>query len=578
MCFESVFAANRYINMTLIYDYTNHKYSAEEVFVAIDGNKLTNLLMPPIILNNYTLVPAREIFESVGAKVDWIKDVEQVCVTYNSKVVVIPINSNKAYIDGVASTMQTNAKIINNKTMIPLRFVSTALGFEVQWDKTTRVANIITEKLITTEITTQTTTQKPETTTTTTVATTTTEAAISEPATVDNITLSKSSSRDLLTIEGSGAVTVNGTMSADKSAFNLTIENAKLSSESGNLGEGTYVKNGYYYQNGNGIGINLLVKESVGIKSVTNYGSKTVVTIDFQSETAPASTGYDSENEKFVISNASSIDINKIIHNDDYNNLKYTLTLPGNYSGMLSTSTYDVNSNYMKSVNVNVSNSETTITFNENRILAYNIESIGGNITITPVLPKEKYKKIIVLDAGHGGDDPGASGQGLIEKDLTLNMLLKTKALFDNDGTIKCYATRTTDMYPSFDDRTNLANEVGDAFISIHINAAESASASGTETWSLYPNDLGNGLTSYELAETILNNLVNNLGTTNRKVKSESWIVLRQSTIPSTLIEIGFISNANDAAIMGTESGQQSVARAIFDSVKTLFDKYTPVR
>ena len=190
----------------------------------------------------------------------------------------------------------------------------------------------------------------------------------------------------------------------------------------------------------------------------------------------------------------------------------------------------------------------------------------------------EKSDRIVVLDAGHGGSDPGASGNGLIEKNLTLSMLNKARALFDSDGTIKCYATRTTDTYPSFNDRTDLGNDVGDAFISIHINAAANTSAAGTETYSLYANDQGNGLTSYGLASEILKNLLSQLGTKDRKVKSENWIVLRQSKIPASLIEIGFITNSGDAAIMGSDAGQQKVAQAIFDSVKNLFNQYPPVR
>ena len=75
---STVGAANKYVNMTLRYDYSDHKYNAEEVFVAINGKKLTNLVMPPIILNGYTLVPAREVFEGVGADVEWKKELEQV--------------------------------------------------------------------------------------------------------------------------------------------------------------------------------------------------------------------------------------------------------------------------------------------------------------------------------------------------------------------------------------------------------------------------------------------------------------------------------------------------------------------
>ena len=90
----NVSAANRYINLTLRYDYADHKYNAEEVFVAIDGKKLTNLTMPPIILNGYTLVPAREVFEGIGATVEWKKDLEQVYVKYDDTLVVIPIDSS----------------------------------------------------------------------------------------------------------------------------------------------------------------------------------------------------------------------------------------------------------------------------------------------------------------------------------------------------------------------------------------------------------------------------------------------------------------------------------------------------
>lgn len=151
---STVGAANKYVNMTLRYDYSDHKYNAEEVFVAINGKKLTNLVMPPIILNGYTLVPAREVFEGVGADVEWKKELEQVYIKYNDNLVVIPIDSSKAYLNGKSTSMQTKAKIINNKTMIPLRFVTTALGFNIEWNKTTRVANIVTKAEITTTATT----------------------------------------------------------------------------------------------------------------------------------------------------------------------------------------------------------------------------------------------------------------------------------------------------------------------------------------------------------------------------------------------------------------------------------------
>ncbi len=473
-------AANRYINMTLRYDYTDHSYSAEEVFVSIDDEILTDLDMPPIILNGYTLVPAREVFEGIGATVEWNDDLEQVYVTYGDTLVVIPIGSAKAYVNGESETMQTEAKIINDKTMIPLRFVTTALGFEIEWDDTTRIANIVT---------------KQQTTTTTT--TTTTTEATTEVTTAETTQSSET------------------TTAVDTNAYN------------------------------------------------------TAYTDDY---------GYDNDAGYYYIKDSADvIDVNDFVHYDDYYNLTYSLVLNGDYQNLLSDGSYTSTATGISSINVSVASDKTTITFNETQIMAMDITKANGFVYIKPVLPKEKYSKIIVLDAGHGGTDPGASANNLVEKDLTLQMLLAAKELFDQSD-IKCYVTRATDTYPSFDDRTNLANEVGDAFISIHINSATNTSASGTETYSLYANDLGNGLTSYRLAEEMLNQLLDKLGTVNRSVKSDNLIVLRQSVVPATLIEIGFISNTGDASIMGSQEGINKVGQAIYDGVVNLFNTYTPVR
>lgn len=613
-----VCAANKYVNMTLTYDYTQHKYSAEEVFVAINGNKLTGLKMPPIVLNNFTLVPAREVFEAMGATVEWKKDLEQVYVKYNDKLVVIPIGSTKAYVNGQATTMQTAAKIINNKTMIPLRFVATSLGMQVSWDTKTRVADIdtgnissgdvveVTEETTTTVAPVITTTTEQTTTTETTTEETTTVASTTETTTeqttaaevnnISAITFSKGNSyKDIITIEGDYNPDVSKAFSSDNKTLTLIINNAKLVADKGNIDEGAYISSGYYYQNnGNVVTVSLNLKDSNMAVDIRQLGNnKTTVTVTYASSNSTDSNnssssnsnsslsgncGYDAENARFYFKNNGSINIKNIIESDNYNDLNYKLTLNGDYTSIFSNTTYPVNSSYINNIVVNSTATSTVITFSEKKIMTVLMSEADGYIYIKPVLPKERYSKIIVLDAGHGGSDPGASGNGLIEKNLTLSMLNKARALFDSDGTIKCYATRTTDTYPSFNDRTDLGNDVGDAFISIHINAAANTSAAGTETYSLYANDQGNGLTSYGLASEILKNLLSQLGTKDRKVKSENWIVLRQSKIPASLIEIGFITNSGDAAIMGSDAGQQKVAQAIFDSVKNLFNQYPPVR
>lgn len=138
----STLAANKTINLKLTYDNKVHSYNAEEIFITIDGEKLSDLSMPPIILNGYTLVPAREVFEKMGAVVEWKSDIEQAVIKSGDNIIIIPINSKTAYVNGKASEMDTEAKIINDKTMMPLRFVSAAMRYEVNWDNETRTVNI----------------------------------------------------------------------------------------------------------------------------------------------------------------------------------------------------------------------------------------------------------------------------------------------------------------------------------------------------------------------------------------------------------------------------------------------------
>lgn len=113
-------------------------------------------------------------------------------------------------------------------------------------------------------------------------------------------------------------------------------------------------------------------------------------------------------------------------------------------------------------------------------------------------------------------------------------------------------------------------------FISVHINSANSSDAHGTETYCQYANDLGNRLTSYRVAEEMLNQLLNKLETNNRNVKAGDLKVLRDSKIPASLIEVGFISNADDAKLINNNIDE--IGQAIYDGVINLFNEYHAIR
>lgn len=112
------------------------------ISVSIDGKQQT-YSQPPILQNNSTLVPLRGIFESLGATVDWNGTTQTVTAVKGSTTVILKIGSTKPTVNGTVKSISTPAQIINSSTMVPLRFVSEALGAEVNWNGTSRSITIV---------------------------------------------------------------------------------------------------------------------------------------------------------------------------------------------------------------------------------------------------------------------------------------------------------------------------------------------------------------------------------------------------------------------------------------------------
>ncbi|MCI1960283.1 MAG: N-acetylmuramoyl-L-alanine amidase family protein [Clostridia bacterium] len=132
------------VNMTLIYDGQSHNYSAQSIDIEIDGEKITDMDVPPIILNDRTLVPARAVFEKMGAEIVWNEKTQEVYIMHKNDLLVIKIDSSEGIKNGTAFTMDMPAKIINDRTLIPLRAVSEALGCQVSWNSDSRLISIST--------------------------------------------------------------------------------------------------------------------------------------------------------------------------------------------------------------------------------------------------------------------------------------------------------------------------------------------------------------------------------------------------------------------------------------------------
>ena len=217
---------------------------------------------------------------------------------------------------------------------------------------------------------------------------------------------------------------------------------------------------------------------------------------------------------------------------------------------------------------------------------------------------------IVVIDAGHGGHDPGAVGKISKEKNINLNVALKLgKQIKNNCPDVKVIYTRDRDVFIPLDRRAEIANNAkADLFISIHTNAlAQNRTAKGASTWTLglaksdanlevakrensvilYESDYKtryagfnpNSAESYiifefmqdkymsqsvHLASLVQKHFRNTCNRTDRGVHQAGFLVLKASAMPSILVELGFISTMEEERFLNTESGTTSLANGIF--------------
>lgn len=171
----------------------------------------------------------------------------------------------------------------------------------------------------------------------------------------------------------------------------------------------------------------------------------------------------------------------------------------------------------------------------------------------------------IILDPGHGGKDSGAVGNGLKEKDVVLKAGLQVSSLLKGTPfTVKM--TRSSDVFIELLDRSAFAkDEDGDIFVSIHANAATPA-ATGTEAY-YYSAGNQHAADSKLLGEKIQARMLAAWGLRDRGTKPGNYSVLRENSMPATLLELGFITNAGDAAKMASDAQMNKMSIAIYNGI-----------
>ena len=655
----TAFAAN--VSMNLFYNGTNHAYNAKEIVVKIDGKTMTPKDMPAVAIDGRTLLPMRQIAQELGCEVTWNEEAKQAYVVNDDYTLVFEMNKATGYKNGKTFTMDVPPMIINDRTMLPVRALASALDLNIQWDDATRTVSIKT--------TADTTPTNPTTPTTPSV----------NYVTLNSVTMPTSKTGDqTFSIQASGAVSSYEEVYVADNKIVLDFYGAKnglaASLTATNSGIVTAVRTAEHTSD-DGTTYTRVVFDLVGKKNytITQSADKSKLTIAFKSVTVSdiairhnSSTdrdiievggdsalgvsvytlsnpsrivvdipnavseldstfdvsaleyvtagraamfndttlrlvfevdgmakysyttdnhamtlqifsssmknmSYDTSANKLYLQKKDTIQTGSVQVNDHYLDGYTDVVLPGDYSQTFGSGTYDINNGVIKSIQVSTSGGKTTIRFNQSRISCYSITEEQDRYVISVKNPQDVYSKVLLLDAGHGGSDPGASGNGLTEKNLNLTIMQKVANYLDGSG-IKVYVTRNSDTYPTNSSRAQNANAIADAMVSIHMNSG-SAVANGTEVlYKNHSNDTGSNLTSQQLAQLIQNSIVSATGNTNRGTKLRTdLLILNTTTVPAVIVETVFISNPGDALKISQTDYQNKIAKAIADAIKEAF-------
>lgn len=173
--------------------------------------------------------------------------------------------------------------------------------------------------------------------------------------------------------------------------------------------------------------------------------------------------------------------------------------------------------------------------------------------------------KVVCIDPGHGGKDPGAVANGLKEKDITLAITLKIGKILERHGVKVCYS-RTTDKYLSLTERAELSNKNNaDAFVSIHTNSFTNPSARGLEVWTSRGQTKGDILATYvgqELIKAFPDVPFRKDMSDGDLDKESNFTVLVKTKAPACLCELGFISNKEDNKLQTGKQDEFALAIA----------------
>ncbi|WP_209870905.1 N-acetylmuramoyl-L-alanine amidase [Paenibacillus silagei] len=437
------------------------------------------------LINGSVMVPLRIIAENMGMGVLWNQQVGTVTIPKESGSIVLTIGQKKALIDGASHSLATAPRNRNGTTLVPLRFISEAMGVQVSWDNSLKVVGLTSAPLPLEQPAITPAPASPE------VPDQPVPLPAAAAATSTVHSLSFSDDRLMLAFTGD----VQPSVHTGNEPLQIVVELPRTNFSADFL-------------------------QTVSWDSRTQSGEQTV-------------TGVPNVNKLYYG-----------LFEPEAATLRVVIAL-------------SADTNYTSYIEEDAAS----------RLLVVDLSSATAGLPPAEPVQPGNGKKTVVIDAGHGGADPGTIGiSKKLEKDFNLSVALKVERLLLQEPAFNVVMTRREDTYPPNKQRAEMANELqADAFVSIHGNSVTgSPKVRGTETY-YYSQE------SKAFADIMHRHLQGTTGFPDRKVKYNKYIVLKYSNMPATLLEVGFLSNAAEEAILFSDDFQNRVAAAIVAGLKEYF-------
>lgn len=549
----------------------------------IKDGQVINMETPSFVYIDRTLVPLRFVAESFGAKVDWDQKAQTATVLHGDKKIDLTINSDIAISNNEKKFLDKNSipKLVtfsndDTRTMVPLAFMSEMLGYEVGWDDVVKAAYINSNVE-----------EKPES-----------QPKPDNPKEEPEIDLTNKvmdikyelvDGKEAIVIYGTKEVKLNTTNFKDPERISIdlmdsTLQGATFYSYDYDLGFIKGVRASQFAPDNNYKPDDKIVRVVLDIKDgiygpdvkIDKYDNNIVI---FPEKSFWENMSYNVDGKDRTITIDSLTETNYSV-NYDVLTKRMEINIPKDNVDLL-TGVASISDGLVEDFKVAEESGNMKVVIQFKKSIEYTILS---NTIDNKVMVKVKRDsnlkpsdRVIVIDPGHGGTDPGAiSSNKTKEKDINLQISLKTEEALKDAG-YNVLMTRDADNTLGLYERPAFANNnFADLFISIHSNSTTSPDVHGIEV--LYaPAAAGSEKEEGQqiLTKAIMDELLKATGAKKRGIiQRPKLVVIRESKMPAILIEVGFLSNAKEEKLITDDDYQNKIVGAILKGIENYFEMY----